>query len=130
MPFSVAASIDNLDQSARDLALVRLAQLQTEQRNIGMEPRDDSKLSYMFAKGEVDEQADVIAHELVAVDYIHQNTQYTALIEEVMREIALHCKKKYRLPWTEVWEVVRFYAPTMLKLYCMRESNAQIPNRR
>ncbi len=43
-----------------------------------------------------------------------------------MREVAHHMKHKYRLSWTDAWEITRFYAPTMLKLYCIKEARQPI----
>lgn len=128
MPFSVDSSIRDLTPTFQQRANHRMQELYAKQGELGMEPRDDSKLSFLYATGEIEDSVEMVARELCSVDYIHKNTEYNTMIEEVMREIAGQCKKKYGLSWTDTWEIVRFYVPTMLKLYCVRIGNLHIPN--
>jgi hypothetical protein len=90
----------------------------------GMEPRNDSRLTFNYAISGDEELPSTIANELVIVDKIYKTTQYGNLIEEVLRQIAAFVKKRYRLTWDDAWDITRFYGPTMLKLYCMKITNS------
>lgn len=97
------------------------------QRRMGMEPRDDSALTERFAAGEADPEyatPEEVAHELCVVDHIYRTTLYGEVIEDVMRGVAHRLREETgrRLPWGEVWRIVRFYVPTMLKVHCLRAS--------
>lgn len=108
----------------------RLQKVKDEQLRIGMTPRNDSILTYNFAIRDVPDYLDdakTVAHELAIVDFIHKNTKYGELIEDVMREVASHICSKYRLDWTTTWKLTRFYVPDMLKLYCVRQAGVALP---
>lgn len=70
--------------------------------------------------------SNVVAKELVHVDFIYKNSNYSQIIEDVMREIAYHFKFKYNLDWNTTWEMTRFYVPEMLKMYCIRKYNLNL----
>lgn len=100
----------------------RLKEVQALQAQMGMEPRCDSRLTEQYANGHAEPEFDTaykVAHELVMTDYIYRTTLYSQVIEEVMRNVAGWLKKRYKLTWTDAWEITRFYAPTMIKLQCM-----------
>jgi hypothetical protein len=99
------------------------------QRKLGMDPRNDSKLTLMYANGETELSAEEVAKELMAVDFIYKKTLYGELIEEYMRDIALKIRRKYRIPWGDTWNIVRFYAPSALKLQCLSASFLNIPEK-
>lgn len=111
---------------AQDVIQNRIDNVHTLQKIYGMEPRQDSKLTLAYARGETEPEyatAEAVAHELVMVDRIYKTTLYSAIIEDVMRGIANRLKKEVKhITWTEAWNVVRFYAPTILKLYCLRKA--------
>ena len=104
----------------------RINDVHALQKMYGMEPRQDSKLTLAYARGESEPEyatAEAVAHELVMVDRIYKTTLYSAIIEDVMRGIANRLKNEIKyLTWTESWNIVRFYAPTILKLYCLRKA--------
>ena len=100
MVFSLTEAIQKLPVEDREDVVRKVELVRVAQHNRGMEPRDDSQLTFNYALGLLDED-DVpssIANELITVDTIHKRTEYAAIIEDVMREIADHIKKKYRLP--------------------------------
>ena len=123
----------NIDEHWNDLTddeKTRIETVQTIQKNIGMQPRKDSILTYNYAKNNVPDylnDPNAVANELKVVDYIYQNSNYGSIIEEVMREVAGHIRFKYRLDWNTTWEIVKFYVPDMLKLYCIKSHNLTIP---
>ena len=103
----------------------RVEWVHSAQRQYGMDPRNDSILTYKYAIGEnEDDVPSAIAAELVFVDKLYKQTPYGRLLEDVLRGIADSMKRKYNLPWNETWEIVRFYGPTMLKLYCLKHSDS------
>lgn len=102
--------------------LARVEEVRSEQMRLGMQPRNDSILTYNFAIQKIDEHlndATKVAQELYHVDYIYKNTEYASIVEDVMREIARLVHFKYKLDWNTAWEIVRFYVPDMLKMYCI-----------
>jgi hypothetical protein len=110
--------------NARD---VRIQEVHNHQLFLGMTPRNDSKLTEMYADGLTDMSAQEIARELMAVDYIYKCTPYSELIEEYMRSVAKKLRNKYKLSWTDTWDIVRKYAPSALKLQCLSATGERIP---
>ena len=122
MVFSLTTAISHLDPEKQVEVKACIYKIHEFQRSKNMEPRDDSLLTFRYAIGEVDQDAspEGIANELVIVDKIYKTTRYPHIIEDVFREIAHHIKLKYKLPWDDTWEIVQFYGPGLLKLYCLR----------
>lgn len=107
------------------MASDRLQQVHDMQRAMGMEPRTDSRLTSQWVDGTANpvyKTATDVAHELVFVDHIYQTTLYGEVIEEAMRLIAQWVQTETRLPWGDTWQLVRWYAPTMLKLHFLRKT--------
>ena len=129
MPFSIEREMAALSPSAARRARTTLDGLHAKLVSAGLSPRDDSRLSYMFATGQISDEIDTVVHELVVVDAIHRHTAYGEVIEEVMREVASRCHQKYRLSWSDTWDMVRFYVPSMLKLHCVAQTGMQFPER-
>ena len=122
MPFDLTEAMAQVSDDEREAMHAKIDLVHMAQRRLGMEPRNDSRLTYNFARGLLDDD-DVpssIASELFVVEKIHSETNYSLIIEDVLRAIAKHVKEKYKIPWTNAWEIVRFYGPTMLKLYCIK----------
>ena len=121
MKFNISEHIAELTDEQK----LKIEEVHTNQKKFGMTPRTDSILTYNYALGNVPDylnDAETVAKELVIVDYIFKNTNYSAIIEDVMREIAYHLKYKYRLDWNTTWDMTRFYVPDMLKLYCIKKN--------
>jgi len=114
-PEKVMASMDT-----RDL-------LHAWQRHYNMEPRSDSRLTERFVAGEIDWPVDAVARELVATEFLYRETLYGELLEDFMRGVAERLRREHGLSWTATWNIVRFYAPTALKLMCLDASGLRIP---
>lgn len=97
------------------------------QRYYNMEPRSDSRLTEMFARGEVQMYPDQVARELLATDCIFKYTLYGELIEEFLRRVAAILKEQHGLSWSATWNIVRFYGPTALKLISVLQTQLVIP---
>lgn len=124
MVFDLTKSLALLSPERQPEVGKKIELIHAAQRLLGMEPRNDSQLTWNYAIGDLDDEDDVpsaIAKELVTIDNIYKKTNYGAIIEDVMRELAFCLKKKYRITWGDTWDIVRFYGPTMLKLYCHRK---------
>ena len=120
--FDLCAAIDAVPVNEQAVVRQRVNQIHAAQRLRGMEPRNDSVLTYKYGVGEIEDVPSAIANELVVVDQIHKGTKYCELVEHVMRKIALSLKNMYNLTWTEAWAVTRMYGPSMLKLYCIKRT--------
>ena len=109
----------------------RRAWVHAWQRRYGMEPRDDSKLTQLFADGALGPHAtaDAVARELVATHFVHTHTLYGDVIEEFLRDVARRLRARHRpLSWTATWDIVRFYGPVALKLMCVSSAGVRIPD--
>ena len=122
MTFNLDDSLANLEPTARAIARQRVALVHAAQRRLGMEPRNDSQLTWKYGIGELkDDVPSAIASELMVVNSLFCDTGYGVVLEQAMSAIAEHLRQKYRLSWTTVWEVTRFYAPSMLKLHFAKQ---------
>lgn len=125
--FSLHRALDELPVAERAVASHRVEMVHVAQRRLGMEPRDDSRLTYRYATNQLDgdDVPSAIANELYVVDQLYKATPYGQLLEDVLRELADFVRRKYKLGWSETWEIVRFYGPTMLKLHCAKRVPAR-----
>ena len=115
-----------------DAALIvrRREEVSLAQRQLNMTPRNDSRLTELFANGQLPPYmtADVVARELMCTDYIFKNTLYGEVIEDYMRAVASLLRDRYKLSWDATWNIARFYAPIALKLMCVSSSGVRVPN--
>jgi hypothetical protein len=121
------ASVQRFCADAPDACLRRVSDVRAAQRARGMAPRDDSALTIAFARGEQVEDyptADVVADELWVTNRVYETTLYGEIASDVMRRVAADLRARHALSWAVTWEIVRFYVPTMLKLYCLEASGA------
>lgn len=105
----------------------RIEMVHAWQRHYHMEPRDDSQLTRLFAEGQLAMTADEVARELVCTDFLYKHTLYGDLLEDFMRAVAGRLREETKLSWTATWQIVRFYAPTALKLMCLSSSGDFLP---
>lgn len=112
---------DDVVESRRD-------EVRAWQRAYHMEPRDDSRLTELYAHGTCTWPADVVARELVVTDFIFQNTPYGELLEDFMRALAARVRADFHLSWGATWEVARFYGPIALRLMCLDATGVRLPN--
>lgn len=112
-----------------DAYTIRKAEVHFHQRQLNMEPRDDSRLTEMYARGELGMTPQEVARELMATDFIYKHTAYEHVIEEFMREVAVNLREMHGLSWTATWTIVRVYAPMALKLMLLSASYLTIPER-
>ena len=109
----------------------RVAEVHTWQRYYHMQPRNDSQLTVLYAKGNLPNMtADEVARELLCTDVIYKFTLYEHLLEDFMREVARRLRLRYRrLSWKDTWYITRFYAPPLLKLMCVQSAGLVLPDR-
>ena len=112
-----------------DAYTFRKADVHFHQRLLNMEPRDDSSLTEMYARGELCMTSQEVARELMATDFIYKNTLYGETIEEFMREVAISLREMHNISWGATWTIVRAYAPMALKLMMLSASGVKIPER-
>ena len=107
----------------------RKGEVRAAQRCLNMPPRTDSRLTELYARGELPEHmtAEVVARELMCTDFIYRQTLYGELIEDYMRHVARLLHERYHISWSSTWEVTRLYAPIALKLMCVSASGLRIP---
>jgi hypothetical protein len=113
-----------------DVRALRTDMVRAWQRHYGMEPRDDSRLTRLFADGLVAMPPDMVARELLATDYIYKRTMYGELMPTFLRRVADRLRAAHpKLSWTATWDIVRFYGPIALKLMCITATGERIPDR-
>lgn len=107
----------------------RRCEVHLMQQLYGMVPREDSNLTELYARGLLNNEwtAITVAQELVIVNHLHQHSPYGSDLEALMRRVASVIKKTYTLSWTRVWKIVRFYVPSMYKLYCFENLTVELP---
>ena len=107
----------------------RVALVHAWQRHYNMEPRQDSRLTDLFARGQTFMRADEVARELIATDFVFKHTLYGEIIEEFLRHVANTLRRRHNLSWKATWDITRFYGPIALKLMCLSSCNVKIPDR-
>lgn len=110
---------------------MRIKEVQDWQRYYNVEPRSDSRLTLLYASGQLGQHvtADAVARELLCTDYIYKHTLYGEVLEVFMRRVADRLRTYHEsLSWTATWEIVRFYAPIALKLMCVSSAGCTIPD--
>ena len=110
-----------------DVAAARVAAVHAHQRLLHMEPRGDSRLTTLFAQGDIGLTAEEVARELMATHFIFSTTLYGEVLPEFMRLVAGRLRDQYGLTWTSTWTIVRAYAPTALKLMMLSSTGSRIP---
>ena len=127
--FSIREELNTCSTERKHILLSRIDDIAKLQEKNGMTSRDDSLLTWKhvnrFSKTSPNDIT--IAKELVAVDYVHKNTKYSQLIEEVMRLVASELVQKENFQWGDAYKLSRKYIPDMIKLYCLFKEQQQIP---
>ena len=126
--FSIREELNTCSNERKNILLSRINDIAQLQEKNGMTSRDDSLLTWKHVnRFSTPSPHDVaIAKELVAVDYIHKNTEYSKLIEEVMRLVAFDLVSKDNFQWGDAYKLTRKYIPDMIKLYCLHREQKQI----
>lgn len=106
----------------------RQYQVQQWQMMYGMEPRSDSRLTEMYANGQINWYPEEVARELIATDFIYKHTLYGETIEDFMKALAKQLKDTYVLDWKTTWKIVQFYGPIALKLLMLIKCDLKIPH--
>ena len=107
----------------------RLSCLHNWQRYYGMEPRNDSRLTRLYAEGRINDSPDAVARELVYTDYIFKTTLYGEFSADFFKGVANRLKVGYpSLTWTDIWEIATFYSPIALKLLMVLRCGIEMPD--
>ena len=138
--FSISKELVKCTEEQKAVLERRIESITTLQRKNGMEPRDDSLLTWTHVCQEeslscdavnvqktYDTCATVVVKELLAVDYIYKNSDYKALLERTMRTAAANLVHEHGVQWGDAYALCRKYITPMMKLYCLLPSHMQIP---
>jgi len=90
--------------------------------------RDDSKLSYNWAMGDIAADIADIAEEIAFIQLLSRTTDYHHQNEIVLRLLANGIKKKHpRLSWNTTWKIVKKYGPDLVKFTTVYDKWGHIP---
>lgn len=118
MPFSAEAEALRLSPSEAAAVRERLAELARylEEKSYKAVLRDDSRLAFNWATGQVIAEKAEIAEEMSVAQFLHDATTYHSECETGMRAFAEEAKRTHpKLSWKEVWDVVRVYGADIVK---------------
>ena len=91
--------------------------------------RDDSRLAFMWAKSQCGLSAEEVVDELYFVDQLYSDARFKDDVETNMRRIAEALKNRYKLTWSETWDLTKKYGSDLLKinhvLHTMSSENSQ-----
>lgn len=111
-------------------ALERRRSLDGELQKLHVVRRCDSALASAFISGALNcDDPAAIARELKATDFIFTNSLYGELSDGFHKAVANKIKKQYRITWTSVWTITKFYARVALKLIMVINCGLRIPER-
>lgn len=104
----------------------RKAQLEALLARHGQPLRDDSRLASQFIRRGGD--VALVAHEILCVNYLFENTRYDEHCQTGLKQIADHAHSVYpQLPWSVIWSVVREYGVPAMKFFALAESGRTMP---
>lgn len=91
--------------------------------------RDDSRLAYKFATGEVrNMRAFDVAHEMACMQYLCEHMPYQQDLPDHMKKLAKHLKQKTNASWKRVWNTTSDLGAELIKLELMMRSEVTIPD--
>ena len=131
VPFSIERTLVNLpaeEEAGVRHALDELGELMTMCTPYSV--RDDSRLAYRYARGEIRHMTPFDAvHEMACIQVLCDNTTYQAVMPEYLRALANQLKEDHfpSLPWTQVWKAVADLGPELLKTDLMYRTQLTFP---
>jgi hypothetical protein len=127
--FSLARELQGCSEMQRMLFEMRIRDIASRQRQNGMEPRDDSMLTWKHINQfPQSHPSDIdVAKELVAVHFIHNHTAYRNINEAMMRSFAGDLVQNHNFFWGDAYQLARKYVPDMVKLFCLMNEKKTIP---
>lgn len=93
--------------------------------------RDDSRLAYRYACGEIRHMTPYDAvHEMACTQVLCDNTTYQAVMPDYLRALAHQLKEDHfpSVPWTQVWKAVADLGPELLKTDLMYRTGLTFPD--
>ena len=134
MPFSIEnelSSIAETENGQEDVFMIRGA-LDTLKHyflanGYSANVRDDSRLAFLWANGDLPANIYDIAQEMATIQYISNSTDYHACTERALRRFADTIKAKHkRVSWKTVWEIVREHGPDIVKYTILQQHLASL----
>jgi len=128
-PFSIAHALHNLSENERMKAEYHLQELQWCLGQISYYTlRDDSRLAFRYATGELSRSPWDVSHEMATTQYLCENAPYQAFLPVALRRLASTMKKTFGNDWTTTWNAVADIGPEIVKLYMMEQTGMQYPD--
>ena len=86
--------------------------------------RDDSKLAFLVATGEVPMSMHDVVQEMAFIQWMSENTHYHRLLEITMKLVANRIKVEHDIHnWNTVWKIVREFVPDIVKYHVINQKN-------
>ena len=128
--FSIRRELESLPPEARAACEQHLAALDGLLRaSSPYALRDDSRLAYRFARGELPMWSPyAIAHEMACTQCLCDALPYQAALQPFLRALATRLKRESGADWTSVWRAVAELGPELLKLQMMDASRLYFPD--
>ena len=118
-PFSVEENLQQLVGEAHADACRRLEDLRLMLN--GRPLRDDSRLAFEYAVGNIDRPIHDVAQEILLVDDIFNKTAYGKTVEGLLKDVAARIQNDKNISWKQTWSIVRRFGPTVFKLDHIQE---------
>jgi len=127
--FLCATALAALDDPARELATQRLGALDAAMGlSYAKGIRDDSRLAYLHATGQLAASPDVVLSEMAFIQWLSEATDYQAMCEATLPLLATRAKSIHAIrDWAAVWRVTRQYGPELLKCHLVHLAGG-VPN--
>ena len=126
--FSSSNEVSKLTENS-EVVQMRLRQIDDLMRKqTCYQLRDDSKLAFLVAKGDLTMPDDVLVQEMAIIQWVSENTEYHRVLEQTIKIIGERVKLEYGIQnWNTVWKIVREFVPDIVKYY-MIEKHGGIPD--
>ena len=125
MKFSIDESKKILDTCTLDTFNENYEKLSTIASTKNFTLRDDSKLIWNYCLNKIQWNPESVIDELVGIDYLYKNTNYSTNLEIGLPIIANFFKNKYNTHWDVLWQYVREWGSEAIKIETMRRNNIQ-----
>ena len=128
--FSIQNAMQELDYHTSQMVSNNLYALNCQMSlKYNAQVRDDSRLSYNWARNLINAPMEEVMEELVFIQWLSSHTNYQTICEDGLRQLANTIHDNYpELSWSKIWALVRGVGPDLFKYVLVDKCSAGVPD--